>query len=171
MHTIIPQKLWIYYLFCWWNKVGSLKYIMLNYKDGLKSNPKSFRSREICLAGRSRSQRYSKLRKTRQLIAGVKMEGVRWREMSGGLGKLRGVPVLMVNKAASHAYNHEDLGSASTQMSSVLLFPGASRKEHKLVGTLIPFLWDARVRISWVPQQIQVTNGCWLKLLYFCTSW
>ena len=44
---------------------------MLNYKDGLKSNPKSFRSREICLAGRSRSQRYSKLRKTRQLIAGV----------------------------------------------------------------------------------------------------
>ena len=68
--------------------------------------------------------------------------------MSGGLGKLRGVAVLMVNKAASHAYNHEDLGSASTQMSSVLLFPGASRKEHKLVGTLIPFLRDARVRIS-----------------------
>ena len=63
MHTIIPQKLWIYYLLCWWNKVRSLKYIMLNYKDGLKSNPKSFRSREICLAGRSRSQRYSKLRK------------------------------------------------------------------------------------------------------------
>ena len=31
-----------------------------------------------------------------------------------GLGKLRGAPVLMVNKAASHAYSHEDLGSSST---------------------------------------------------------
>lgn len=112
---------------------------MLNYKDGLKSNPKSFRSREICLAGRSRSQRYSKLSKTRQPIAGVKMEGVMTRN-ADGLGKLGVALVWMVNKAASHAYSHKDLGSARARMSSVLLFSGASRKERKLAGTLISSL-------------------------------
>lgn len=48
--------------------------------------------------------------------------------------------VRMVNKAASHAYSHKDLGSARARMSSVLLFPGASRKERKLAGTLISSL-------------------------------
>ena len=43
------------------------------------------------------------------------------RRNAGGLGKLRGAPVLMVSKAASHAYSHGDLGPAVTRMSLVLL--------------------------------------------------
>lgn len=43
------------------------------------------------------------------------------RRNAGGLGKLRGAPVLMVSKAASHAYIQRDLGPAVTRMSLVLL--------------------------------------------------
>ena len=62
------------------------------------------------------------------------------RRNAGGLGKLGVALVRMVNKAASHAYSHKDLGSARARMSSVLLVPGASRKESKLAGTLISSL-------------------------------
>lgn len=57
------------------------------------------------------------------------------RRNAGGLGKLRGAPVLVVSKAASHAYSRRDLGPASDPNEL-----GATRKEHKLAGTLISSL-------------------------------
>lgn len=162
LHTIIPQKLRIYYLLCWWAKVGSLKYIMLNYKDGLKSNPKSFRSKEKYVLWKRQSQKILKARQTRQPIAGVKMERVRWGEMPAGLRNWEWLSCGWLIRQHLRL-RPQGPGFCQSRMSSVLLFLEPPERERKLAGTLI----SSREMLRWESAESTANSGnkwVWLHL-------